>query len=216
MSFVDYLAEVLETHDRKNKDYGTDVDPLANIRASAGFGVPPWVGALVRLNDKIVRLQSFLRNGKLENESVRDSLLDICVYGPIALQLYDEEVDGAYTNCSCPDGVCFCGDAEHPNFACTVEQVGTTDYGGVEASHDSVQQMANGFASLRPEFQAQLLGNRYKGCDCNMTDESYWPACDANPFYHYNDCPLRKEWVENSGPTLSHSGVEDIAKVSRD
>ena len=90
--FEAILAEVLELHARKSKDYGSDEDPLANIRASAEFGVLPWIGALVRLNDKIYRLKRHASGHTLANESAEDSLIDICVYAPIALALFREAV----------------------------------------------------------------------------------------------------------------------------
>jgi hypothetical protein len=76
-------------HDKKAKDYGggTGTD---NLRASEGFGIPAWLGAIIRLNDKITRIKSFTRNKQLANESLEDSLIDICVYGVLALQLYRE------------------------------------------------------------------------------------------------------------------------------
>jgi hypothetical protein len=89
------FAEVCEQLDalqrKKGADYGSGVDPLANLRASAMFGIPPWMGAIVRLNDKINRISSFARKGSLENESVEDSLRDIAVYSIHALRLYQEE-----------------------------------------------------------------------------------------------------------------------------
>jgi hypothetical protein len=84
------LKELGELHDRKQRDYGTDQDPLANVRASTEWGIPAWVGTLVRLNDKVRRLQAFARKGSLANESAIDSLRDIAVYAIIALILYEE------------------------------------------------------------------------------------------------------------------------------
>jgi len=85
------LKSIGDLHDQKQSDYGTDTDAFANVRASREFGVPPWIGALVRLNDKIVRLKSFAKKGKLANESAKDSMMDIAVYALIALILYEEE-----------------------------------------------------------------------------------------------------------------------------
>ncbi len=79
-----------ELHDRKQQDYGTDNDPFANVRASREFGVEPWIGAMVRLNDKITRVKSFIAKGNLANESLEDSLSDIAVYAVIAKVLYRE------------------------------------------------------------------------------------------------------------------------------
>jgi hypothetical protein len=89
--FDDILEEMSKLHNKKGLDYGAVNDPYANVRGSTAFGIDAWVGALVRLNDKIVRLQSFIRNGKLANESVEDSIQDIAVYAVIMRILYDEQ-----------------------------------------------------------------------------------------------------------------------------
>jgi len=85
------LTEMAALHAKKGKDYGDTTDPYANVRASADFGVPPWVGALIRLNDKITRLKSFIRRGELANEGALDSIQDIAVYAVIMRVLYEEE-----------------------------------------------------------------------------------------------------------------------------
>lgn len=88
--FHDLIAELAELHDRKQSDYGSGVDPFANVRSTEGFGVPAWVGALIRLNDKITRLQNLHKNGSLNNEAAEDSFRDIAVYAIIGLVLYEE------------------------------------------------------------------------------------------------------------------------------
>lgn len=93
--FHQLLKEIGELHDRKQKDYGADDDPFANLRASEKWGIPPWLGALVRLNDKVTRLQSFARKRQLANESAEDSMRDIAVYAIIALVLYEQESNDA-------------------------------------------------------------------------------------------------------------------------
>lgn len=94
LAFRTLLTELAELHDKKSQDYGSTADPLANIRASAEFGIEPYVGALVRLNDKIHRLKVYITQGTLANESAEDSLRDIVVYGAIALQLFRETQEG--------------------------------------------------------------------------------------------------------------------------
>lgn len=89
--FKDLVWEILELHARKQQDYGSDEDPFANVRASQEYGVPAWVGSLIRANDKVTRLKNFARKGALANESARDSMLDIAVYMLITVVLYDEE-----------------------------------------------------------------------------------------------------------------------------
>jgi hypothetical protein len=78
-------------HDKKQTDYGRTGDPFSNVRASEAFGIPGWIGALTRANDKMRRLQKFAAEGNLANESVEDSLIDLAVYAIIGLILYREE-----------------------------------------------------------------------------------------------------------------------------
>lgn len=85
------LKELGTLHDKKQADYGKPDDPFANVRASEEWGVRPWVGAFVRLTDKIKRLQSYARSGKLQNEGVIDSMRDISVYATIGVVLFEEE-----------------------------------------------------------------------------------------------------------------------------
>lgn len=92
--FNDILVELRNLHEKKSQDYGTDGDPYANVRASAEFGIAPWIGALIRENDKTTRIKSFIVKGTLANESLEDSLIDKAVYSIIALLLYREENDG--------------------------------------------------------------------------------------------------------------------------
>lgn len=84
------LAQMGQMHAKKAADYGTDQDLFANIRASLEFGVAPWLGALIRLNDKVTRLKTFAKKRALANESVEDSLMDLAAYSLIALILFRE------------------------------------------------------------------------------------------------------------------------------
>ncbi len=94
--FKAILKRISDTHDKKQADYGTSEDPFANISASTEFGIEPWVGTVLRMNDKMTRIRSFIKNGTLKNESIQDSLLDICVYAAIALVKYEESVEDNY------------------------------------------------------------------------------------------------------------------------
>lgn len=89
--FEAVLAELLEMHQRKNADYGRDEDPYANVRASEDFGMPAWVGGMVRANDKMRRLQRAASGHTLRNESIEDSLIDLAVYSVISLILFRQE-----------------------------------------------------------------------------------------------------------------------------
>lgn len=87
------LKEIGDLHDKKQKDYGVETDPFANVRGSSDWGVAPWVGAMIRANDKVKRLQKYARDGQLANEGARDSFMDLAVYALIALVLHDEGQD---------------------------------------------------------------------------------------------------------------------------
>lgn len=89
--FHDILVEMGDLHDRKQADYGSPTDPFANVRGSTAFGISPWVGAIVRANDKMNRLQAAARGQNLVNESIEDSLLDLAVYAIIGLVLFRQE-----------------------------------------------------------------------------------------------------------------------------
>lgn len=89
--FHQLLVEAGDLHDLKQADYGLDSDPFANVRASSSWGMPAWVGAMVRATDKVRRLQTFARKGELKNESVVDAFMDLAVYALIARILYEEE-----------------------------------------------------------------------------------------------------------------------------
>lgn len=92
-AFMDVLDEALRMHDRKQRDYGSDEDPFANVRAAVDFGLPGSLGACIRMQDKLRRLQAFYRKGELANESVEDAFMDLLVYAGIGLVLYREEAD---------------------------------------------------------------------------------------------------------------------------
>ena len=88
------LFQVLEEmdllHDRKGRDYGIGIDTLGNVRSSEQWGIPAWIGTLVRANDKVVRLQNAAKGSALVNEGIEDSLMDLAAYAIIALVLYRE------------------------------------------------------------------------------------------------------------------------------
>jgi hypothetical protein len=91
--FHDLLKEAGELHDKKQADYGRGSDPFANVRSSSEWGVPAWVGAMIRLNDKVRRLQTLATKGSLANEAAIDSLMDIAVYALIGRVLYEQELN---------------------------------------------------------------------------------------------------------------------------
>jgi hypothetical protein len=92
--FLDLLDEMRRLHESKSADYGSETDPLANIRQGAEFvGIEPWRGCMVRIADKVQRLRTYCRTGRLVHEGVRDTLLDLSAYSLLAIVLFDEGND---------------------------------------------------------------------------------------------------------------------------
>ena len=77
-------AETLELFKRKNNDYGD---------AFAEYGT---IGVLVRMGDKIKRLQNISKTKiqLVNDEQLRDTLLDLHNYSAMAIMLLDEEDKG--------------------------------------------------------------------------------------------------------------------------
>jgi hypothetical protein len=91
-AYFDLLDKMKALHASKSRDYGSETDPLANIRSGAEFvGIEPFKGAMVRLSDKVTRLATFNRTGSLHHEGVEDTLLDLASYSLLALLLYQED-----------------------------------------------------------------------------------------------------------------------------
>jgi hypothetical protein len=72
--------EALELFRKKNIDYGD---------AFAKYGV---IGVLMRIEDKLQRSVSITKNGVnlVDDESIRDTLIDLHNYAAMALMLIDE------------------------------------------------------------------------------------------------------------------------------
>lgn len=91
LPFLELLEELRTLHLSKSADYGSDSDPLANIRQGAEFVcIEPWRGCMVRVADKVQRLKKYCRTGRLMHEGVRDTLLDLAAYSLLAIVLFDE------------------------------------------------------------------------------------------------------------------------------
>ena len=92
--FLELLGEMEALHRSKSADYGSESDPLANIRQGADFvNIEPWRGCMVRIADKVQRLRTYCRTGRLVHEGVRDTLLDLAAYSLLAIVLFDEGND---------------------------------------------------------------------------------------------------------------------------
>lgn len=88
--FYMLLNEIAALHSRKSYDYTPAGNPLANFHRSERFGVPAWKGALVRIGDKMGRLEQLSSGKEPENESMRDTLVDTAVYALLTVLLLED------------------------------------------------------------------------------------------------------------------------------
>lgn len=92
--YLALLDEMRDLHIRKNAGYsGDSVDRWANFRLSNSLGVSPFLGVLVRMSDKWIRITNLSKNNNFDmvNESLRDTLMDLAAYALIAICLLDEK-----------------------------------------------------------------------------------------------------------------------------
>ena len=79
---IQVQQSALELFKKKNADYGD---------AFAKFGV---IGVLMRIEDKIQRSLSISKNGisLVDDEKIRDTLIDLHNYAAMAIMLLDEDM----------------------------------------------------------------------------------------------------------------------------
>lgn len=89
----DTCAKALATMKKKNHDYAESSDPFQNFKGSTVFTIPPVVGVLLRVQDKMQRINTFARKGELavKNESVDDAIEDVINYMILIKGLIEEE-----------------------------------------------------------------------------------------------------------------------------
>ncbi len=94
--FYKLLDQMAELHSRKNHDYAGTSDPLKNLRACTRLELDPFIGVMVRLQDKWSRIEEFVKSKTLlvKNESVEDTLMDNAVYSLLAIILLREQKAG--------------------------------------------------------------------------------------------------------------------------
>ncbi len=88
--FNEIVKEMVELHDRKNRDYSGG-DYLSNFLMCERMGIPAWKGALIRLSDKMSRLMNIARTEEIavSDETVTDTLTDLAVYAIVTRILYE-------------------------------------------------------------------------------------------------------------------------------
>lgn len=96
--------KTLEIMRAKNSDYcggENTVDALANFKTAQSLGLHPVTGLLLRMQDKLMRIKSFVNDGELKvaGESVDDACEDLVNYAILAKALFLEEREDLCEHC---------------------------------------------------------------------------------------------------------------------
>lgn len=99
------LENLLDIHDvlsyesrklmyAKNSDYNANNDPLGNLRACECIDVPGERGVLIRMLDKIKRLDTIASGKELKvgDEKLKDTILDIINYSVLFYAMVGEPI----------------------------------------------------------------------------------------------------------------------------
>ena len=93
MSAVNITPENREDQMRKVQEEGIELFKKKNADYGDAFATYGPIGVLVRMGDKIQRLQSITRSGIVLNdeEKIRDTLIDLHNYAAMAIMLMDDK-----------------------------------------------------------------------------------------------------------------------------
>jgi hypothetical protein len=91
-AYLQLLDEMSKLHLTKNAGYGSKHDAWSNFRLSEAWGVPAYLGCLIRMSDKYQRLQNLLADPSNEQvgESLVDTAMDLAAYALIFVCLWNE------------------------------------------------------------------------------------------------------------------------------
>ena len=81
-------------HLDKNAGYGSAADAWSNFRSSERWGVPAYIGCLIRMSDKYQRMQNLIADPSNDKvgESIIDTAMDLAAYALIFICLWQEEL----------------------------------------------------------------------------------------------------------------------------
>lgn len=88
-------ASALATMRKKNHDYAASGDPFQNFNGSEIYGIPRVKGLLLRVGDKLQRINTFVEKGtlKVDNEGVHDAIEDVINYMILAKGMIVDEAN---------------------------------------------------------------------------------------------------------------------------
>lgn len=76
---------------KKNADYANENDPFQNFRVCEAMGIPAEVGLIVRMSDKLMRINNLIsREAQVKDESILDTCSDLANYAMILRMLIEQ------------------------------------------------------------------------------------------------------------------------------
>lgn len=89
LNILDNMQKVYES---KDNDYSSTGLPMGNLRKCEDAGIEAWRGCIVRMGDKISRLENFLNNLQYQvDEKAEDTIIDLANYSILCSCLLNEE-----------------------------------------------------------------------------------------------------------------------------
>ena len=89
LSILDNMQKVYEA---KDSDYSASGLPMGNLRKCEDAGIDAWRGCLVRIGDKMSRLENFLKEKEylVISEKAEDTVIDLANYAILMSCLIEE------------------------------------------------------------------------------------------------------------------------------
>ena len=96
LSILDNMQSVYEA---KDNDYSATGLPMGNLRKCEDAGIDAWQGCLVRIGDKMSRLENFLKEKEylILSEKAEDTVIDLANYA-ILMSCLIQEIKKPYSD----------------------------------------------------------------------------------------------------------------------
>lgn len=89
---IDILNNMQKVYEAKDDDYSSSGLPMGNLRKCEDAGIEAWRGCIVRMGDKISRLENFLNKHQYKvDEKAEDTIIDLANYSILCACLLNEE-----------------------------------------------------------------------------------------------------------------------------
>ena len=89
---LDILDNMQKVYEAKDSDYSDTGLPMGNLRKCEDAGIDAWRGCLVRIGDKMSRLENFLKEKEylVISEKAEDTVIDLANYAILMSCLIEE------------------------------------------------------------------------------------------------------------------------------